>query len=307
MKKGFLCSMFLSVALIAAGAAAVAQESKAVEAADKTLAAIDQENKASISRQVEKAEAEKNGAKEKEGRGALATVKEEMSVSPVPAAVDQDSRPADVKSPVVISERAPVQARPGNKAGEAEMKANWDAFFSKKETSGITAYTVQPGDSLYVIAGRNHTTVDLIKKMNDLRSDTVYAGKTIRLFKGEFSIEVSKSENILTLSADGKPIKQYRVSTGKNGSTPVGEYKIVSKLVNPTWFKTGAIYPPGSPDNALGTRWLGFDLPAYGIHGTIDPENIGKPVSEGCIRMLNQDVEELYGMVPSGTKVIIKD
>ena len=77
--------------------------------------------------------------------------------------------------------------------------------------------------------------------------------------------------------------------------------------MNPTWFKTGAIYPPGSPDNELGSRWLGFDKPGYGIHGTVEPQSIGKSVSRGCIRMLNQDVEEVYSMVPSGTQVTVKD
>ena len=102
-------------------------------------------------------------------------------------------------------------------------------------------------------------------------------------------------------------MKKYSVATGKKNCTPVGEFKITDKLVHPTWFKTGAILPPGSPENALGTRWMGFDKPSYGIHGTIEPKSIGTQASEGCIRMLNEEVEELYSMVPVGTKVIIQD
>jgi lipoprotein-anchoring transpeptidase ErfK/SrfK len=67
------------------------------------------------------------------------------------------------------------------------------------------------------------------------------------------------------------------------------------------------VVPPRSPENFLGTRWLGFNIPKYGIHGTIYPELIGQSVSGGCVRMRNEDVEELYAIIPVGTKVVIKD
>ena len=90
-------------------------------------------------------------------------------------------------------------------------------------------------------------------------------------------------------------------------STPVGNFKIINKLPNPTWFKAGAVVAPNSPDNILGSRWLGFDLPGYGIHGTTDPGNLGKQITQGCIRMSNSDIEELYAIVPLGTEVTILD
>lgn len=187
------------------------------------------------------------------------------------------------------------------------MQKRWDALLSKEIAPGSISYTVKAGDSLYVIANKNHTTVAFIKKLNALESDTIYPNMKLKIQVEPFSMTVDKSDNTLTLYAGGSPIKKYRVATGKNNSTPVGEFKIVNKLVNPTWFKAGAILPPGSPKNALGTRWMGFDKPAYGIHGTIEPKTIGTQVSEGCIRMLNQDVEEIYAMVPAGTKVIVQD
>ena len=57
----------------------------------------------------------------------------------------------------------------------------------------------------------------------------------------------------------------------------------------------------------LGSRWLGFNMPGYGIHGTIEPETIGKQVTAGCVRMRNSDVEELYDILPLGTEVSIVD
>lgn len=200
-----------------------------------------------------------------------------------------------------------VARRPVQDVSMEEMKKNWEALFSKEMTPESILYTVKSGDSLYVIALKNHTTVDLIKKTNKLESDTIYPGMKFKINTAPFSILISKSRNTLTLFLKDKPIKEYSVATGKKNSTPAGTFKITAKLVNPTWFKTGAILPPGSPENSLGTRWLGFDKPGYGIHGTTEPESIGKQVSDGCVRMLNEQVEELYGIVPVGIQVTIQD
>jgi lipoprotein-anchoring transpeptidase ErfK/SrfK len=118
---------------------------------------------------------------------------------------------------------------------------------------------------------------------------------------------VDKSQNTLILKTDEEVIKTYIVSTGLNNSTPTGNFKIVNKLQNPTWFKAGAVVNPSSPENILGSRWLGFDLPGYGIHGTTEPQSLGKQVTQGCIRMANSDVEELYAIVAVATEVTIVD
>ena len=65
--------------------------------------------------------------------------------------------------------------------------------------------------------------------------------------------------------------------------------------------------PPDSPENILGTRWLGIDKQGYGLHGSVDPTSIGKQVTAGCVRMPNKDVEELFDIVPVGTDVMIVD
>ncbi|MCX5679981.1 MAG: L,D-transpeptidase [Candidatus Omnitrophica bacterium] len=57
----------------------------------------------------------------------------------------------------------------------------------------------------------------------------------------------------------------------------------------------------------LGSRWLGISKPSYGIHGTTQPESIGQSVTEGCVRMRNEEVKELYILVPEGTEVVITD
>lgn len=168
-------------------------------------------------------------------------------------------------------------------------------------------YTVKPKDSLINIAKKFGTTVALIKKANGLTSDIIHPNQKLKVATCKFSIVVDKSLNLLFLKQGDKVIKTYVVSTGKNNSTPTGKFKIVNKLENPTWFKAGAVVPPGSPENVLGSRWMGLDIKGYGIHGNRNVNEIGKQVTQGCIRMHNEDVEELYDIVPIGTEVVIVD
>ncbi|MBU4304144.1 MAG: L,D-transpeptidase family protein [Candidatus Omnitrophica bacterium] len=168
-------------------------------------------------------------------------------------------------------------------------------------------YTVQPGDTVDRLARRFNTTVDLIKTINGLKDDIIRSGQTLRIWAAAFTIAIDKSENTLTLKISAETIKTYPVATGADNITPVGEFTITSRLKNPVWFHKGEIIQPDNPRNALGSRWLGLDNPQYGIHGTIQPDLIGQQVSHGCVRMLNKDVEELFDIVPLGTKVVIID
>lgn len=184
---------------------------------------------------------------------------------------------------------------------------NIKLLFSPVLTPKSIAYEIKSGDTLTKIAREFKTTPDLIKKSNNLSSDIISPGRKIKVLSATFNILVDKSQNILILKSDEDIMKTYVVSTGKNNSTPVGSFKITSKLINPTWFKTGAVVPSGSPENILGTRWMGINLPSYGIHGTTEPQSLGKQVTQGCVRMANQEVEEIYTIVPLGTEVIIVD
>ncbi len=102
----------------------------------------------------------------------------------------------------------------------------------------------------------------------------------------------------------------YAIAVGKPGwETPTGTYRVFSKEVNPVFksFRSGQVIPPG-PDNPLGARWIGIwtdGRTQLGFHGTNEEELIGQAVSHGCIRMLNQDVINLYNQVDVGTVVTV--
>lgn len=184
---------------------------------------------------------------------------------------------------------------------------NMKIIFSNTPVAESTIHEVKPGDSLGKISSQYGTTVDLIKISNNLHSDVIRVGQKLRIWQGRFNVFVDKSQNVLFLKNGDEVLKVYRVSTGSNNSTPVGKFKVISKLTNPVWFNKGIVVPPESPENVLGTRWLGFDIPGYGIHGTIDPDAIGQQVTAGCVRMRNTEVEELYSLLPLGTEVVIVD
>lgn len=180
-------------------------------------------------------------------------------------------------------------------------------LFSRAKTAADVTHEVKPGDTLGKIAQQYGTTIALIKKANGLASDVIRAKQMLKIPQGRFSIVVDKSQNRLLVTENDQFFKMYTVATGKDNSTPVGAFKITTKLEHPVWYKEGAVVPANSPENILGTRWMGLDKPGYGIHGSVDPSDMGKQVTAGCIRMRNEDVEELYAIVSPGTSVTIVD
>jgi len=186
-------------------------------------------------------------------------------------------------------------------------KLNIAILFSKAITNKDALYEVEPGDTLINIAKKFSTTVDLIKIANSLNSENIRAGAKLKISKAKYKILVDKSQNILTLLSDNDIVKVYRISTGENNCTPVGNFKIVNKIIDPAWYTEKAIVSAESPDNVLGSRWMGFNLAGYGIHGTTSPEKIGQQATKGCVRMINAEVEELYKIIPIGTEVTIVD
>jgi hypothetical protein len=89
-------------------------------------------------------------------------------------------------------------------------------------------------------------------------------------------------------------VKTFSIAVGKSSTpTPTGQYKIISKIVN--------------PGNSLGSKWLGLSISTghYGIHGTNAPSSIGRAVTNGCIRLKNEQIDQLFPLVNISTPVFI--
>ena len=199
-----------------------------------------------------------------------------------------------------------------NKAARAGAEAllgdvNVQLLLSPRMMPEKTDYTIQPGDSINALAKKFGTTVETIQKGNRVTSSVIRPGDRLRIFTGKFSIRVSKKDNTLVLMMNDKFFKRYAVGTGEYGKTPVGDFTIRDRVPQPTWWKDGKAIPYGDTNNVLGTHWLALDVPGYGIHGTWQPDTIGKQASAGCIRLVNAEIEELFTLVPVGTPVTITE
>ncbi len=118
-------------------------------------------------------------------------------------------------------------------------------------------------------------------------------------------IVVSLEDRKLALVENGQVTKVYSVAVGKPSTpSPAGEYTIGRRVMNPTYHHDGRTVAPG-PHNPVGDRWMGLSKPGYGIHGTNEPNSIGKAASHGCIRMGKADIEDLYSRVAVGDQVEI--
>jgi lipoprotein-anchoring transpeptidase ErfK/SrfK len=98
----------------------------------------------------------------------------------------------------------------------------------------------------------------------------------------------------------------FPVAVGATASpSPTGEFQIVSRVSNPTYYHPGTVIASGK-NNPLGTRWVGLSQKGYGIHGTNAPGSIGHAASHGCIRLRNHDMEKLFTMLRVGDVVKIQ-
>ena len=129
------------------------------------------------------------------------------------------------------------------------------------------------------------------------------------------AITINKTRNDLLLTANDRYFKRYRVGTGRYDKTPVGTFVISERIPEPPWWREdGQTVPFGDKENILGTRWMAIkatgttpEIRGYGIHGTWDTNSIGRAESGGCIRLKNEDIEELFELTPVGTTVVIEE
>ena len=211
---------------------------------------------------------------------------------------------------------APWDGEDWHEALDALGRVNVALLFSPQETPESKSYTVGKGDSITSIGNALNTTQGLLMRANGIDENTVLSmGRRLKYTPKDFRIAIERSRcRLFLLDKDGI-FKCYAVGLGMPGhETTLGSYKIGNKEKNPIWHKPGAgPIPAGDPNNQLGTRWMPLvpdqeGLPKdLGIHGTISPETVGKYSSNGCTRLLPEEVEELYDLVVRSTPVDIVD
>src|SRR4051812_11001746 len=121
--------------------------------------------------------------------------------------------------------------------------------------------------------------------------------------------------------ADGRIVGRFHVSIARRvEQRPVGELHITVAIRDPNYTFDPVVFPespeaaalgrkltvPPGPNNPVGLAWIGLDRPGYGIHGTPDPEHIGRTESHGCFRLANWDAVTLLGLVRVGMTVMVE-
>jgi len=179
-------------------------------------------------------------------------------------------------------------------------------------------YKVESGDLLSKIGSRYQVPYEILMEINGIsQPQQLHEGDTIKIINGPFHAKVYRSAFTLDLYLQNTYVRSFKVGLGKTGKdTPTGLWLVKSdgKLISPTWTDpdTGKTYKADDPDYPLGSRWIalkGIEGAAVGrtgfaIHGTKDPNQIGKAESRGCIRMFNGDAVLMYNLLMPGVSQV---
>ncbi|HZJ15347.1 MAG TPA: L,D-transpeptidase family protein [Chthoniobacteraceae bacterium] len=226
---------------------------------------------------------------------------------------------------------------------EADEKSIGPVAKSPEEQSKLK--TLMYGSIEELVAEKFHANIDLIKKLNPgsawKANETVQVPniatpfdiEAVQKLKGEkkkarseagketdeqLSIEVDTEEKMLDLRSGDKVVASYPITPGSERlPAPKGEWKIdrITWLPPFRWDKemlekgkrsSNALNLPSGPNSVVGILWMELNKEGIGIHGTSEPETIGRSTSHGCVRLSNWDAFDLAQRVSPQTKVLIR-
>ena len=181
-------------------------------------------------------------------------------------------------------------------------------------------HVVQGGEVLARIARDYKVTADLLAYINAIADKNhIRIGQRLKVVQGPFHAIIRKDQHVCLVFLQDTLVAEYPVGLGEYGRTPTGEWLVSDKLENPTYYppasRGGDIIAADDPQNPLGEYWVGLKgisgeaigQIGYGIHGTIEPETVGRNVSMGCVRLLNEDMVMLFKMLTADhSHVVIK-
>jgi hypothetical protein len=217
---------------------------------------------------------------------------------------------------LALDERYPRDVRATWLAEARELSQR--VVFSGSTMPRALTVPVGHGDTLAEICAKLRkdqkatVTPRFLEMVNDVTAARLRAGSSLKVPTETMSVLVDKDEYRLYVLLGGCILKDYAIGIGKDQRTPEGRFTIQSKVKNPQWTnpETGKVTNLGEPGHLIGTRWMGFSndhgKTGFGIHGTTEPQSIGRAESAGCIRMQKDDVEEVYDLVPQGSEVVIR-
>jgi len=225
-------------------------------------------------------------------------------------------------SDVLVNGGRNLAARDAQAIRDVLTSVNNKLVFSEEVAPGdpfAEYYVIREGDLLSKIAPRYKVDWRLLKRINNVRPERIRLGQKIKVVKGPFHAVVSKRDYRMDLylrdASHWIYVRSFRVGVGEDNSTPEGSWVVSSKLMDPSWTdpRTGRYYKRSDPDIPIGEHWIALkgtepateQLEGYGIHGTNDPDSIGRQMSMGCVRLRNDDVALVYEMLDPGDSTVL--
>jgi len=231
-----------------------------------------------------------------------------------------DGKWREARAKVAAAFSGPIGDAERTEMGQQGIKINHELLQNRSDEKDVELYEIQQGDTLEMIARK-------FKALNGVKGAIMYvnnyaenallrAGRKVRIPKGTWSILVDKSMFRMWVMYEGCPFKTYTITIGApNKETPVAKFVMGGKNPNPAWWPppdvkiTGKTpVPYGDPQNPLGKWWISLEHDIHhgiGIHGTNDPGSIGSKASNGCVRMLNEEVVEVAALAYKGMVVTV--
>lgn len=168
-------------------------------------------------------------------------------------------------------------------------------------------HIVQPGENLQQIAARYNMPWQLLAKINGLGNPPkLRPGESLKVMQGPFSAVVDEGHYRLTLYVAGCYAGRFQIGLGNAVNAPAGRYEVQDKIENPTYTTAeGHEFSADDPQNPVGEYWIELGQ-GVGIHGTIDPDSIGSPTTDGGVRLNAADIEHVYDMLSIGSPVMIR-
>jgi len=197
-------------------------------------------------------------------------------------------------------------------AGAALLLACLITTDAAQAASKFWLFDPPPGMSLTDGKPRNNLQL----KSSKVRLDAKYMRQVVpyRTEQPAGTIIVATGDKFLYLVLGNGKALRYGIGTARDGFEWSGTHRVSNKREWPGWTPPAEMkkrkpglpdYMPGGINNPLGARAIYIGSTLYRIHGTNEPWTIGQDVSSGCIRMVNDDVEDLYARVKIGAKVIV--